>query len=108
MPAHPVAHHQQGVETCLVAPDDYCVLVLLALQTGIGRPCDPKTHLRSEYREVHRVLADGDPVAVTELLLLDRLAVDKRPVGAAQVDDPELIAAPLEAGVMTARCGVTK
>ena len=49
-----------------------------------------------------RVLPDRDAVTVVELLLLDRLAVDERPVGAPQVDDPELLAAPFDPGVMAA------
>jgi hypothetical protein len=52
---------------------------------------------------VNRVLSDRDAVTVVELLLLDRLAVDQRPVGAPQVDDPELLATPLDPGVMAAR-----
>ncbi len=51
---------------------------------------------------MNRVLPDGDAVTVVELLLLDRLAVDKRPVGAPKVDDPELVATPFDAGVMAA------
>jgi len=53
---------------------------------------------------VNRVLSDGDSVTVVELLLLDRLAVDQRPVGASKVDDPELVATPFDPGVMAA-CG---
>src|SRR5450756_3149418 len=44
MSAHSVANHEQGVKPRLVAPDDYGVLVLLTLETGIGRPGDPKPH----------------------------------------------------------------
>jgi hypothetical protein len=49
--------------------------------------------LPAEDGEVDRVLAEGDPVTVVELLLLDRLAVDERAVGAPEVDDPELFSA---------------
>jgi len=51
---------------------------------------------------VNCVLSDRDSVTVVELLLLDRLAVDKRPVGAPKVDDPELVATPFDSGVMAA------
>ncbi len=57
---------------------------------------------------MNRVLADGDAVTVVELLLLDGLAVDQRAVGAPEVDDPELLAAALDAGVMSARGRVAK
>ena len=57
---------------------------------------------------MNRVLSDGDAVTVVELLLLDRLAVDKRSVGASQVDDPELLAAPLDPGVMAAGGRIAK
>lgn len=57
---------------------------------------------------MNRVLPDGDAVAVVELLLLYRLAVDKRAVGAPEVDDPECLTAPLDAGVMPTRRGVPK
>ena len=57
---------------------------------------------------MNRVLADGDAVTVVELLLLDRLAVDERAVGAPEVDDPELLAAPLDAGMMPAGGRVSK
>ncbi len=53
---------------------------------------------------MNRVLTDGDSIAVIELLLLDRLAVDERAVGAPEVDDPELLTAPLDTSVMAA-CG---
>ena len=52
---------------------------------------------------MNRVLADGDPVAVVELLLLDRITVDERAVGAPEVDDPELLTTPLDACVVPAR-----
>ena len=55
-----------------------------------------------------RVLSDRDAVAVIELLLLDRLAVDERAVGAPEVDDPEPLSTPLDAGVVAARRGVAK
>src|SRR6202022_3596403 len=42
--AHPVANDEQGVEPRLVTPDDYSILILFTLETGIGRPCDPKPH----------------------------------------------------------------
>src|SRR5579859_2282707 len=51
--------------------------------------------LSLDDHEADCVLADRDPVAVVQLLLLDRLAVDQRAVGAAQVHDPELLAATL-------------
>jgi len=57
---------------------------------------------------VDRVLADREPVAVAQLLLLDRLAVDEGPVCAAQVDDPEVVAPALEPGVVAAGRGVAK
>src|SRR5258708_37105601 len=37
--AHAVAYDQQGVQARLVAPDDYCVLVLLSFEAGISPPC---------------------------------------------------------------------
>src|SRR5260221_12951045 len=52
--------------------------------------------------EADRVLTDRYPVAVVQLFLLDRLAVDQRAVGAPEVDDPELLAPALDAGVVTA------
>jgi hypothetical protein len=51
---------------------------------------------------MNRVLTDGYPVVVVELLLLDRLTVDERPVGASEVNDPELLTTPLDSGVMPA------
>ncbi len=57
---------------------------------------------------MNRVLSDGDAVAVVELLFLDRLAVDKRAVGAPEVDDPELLTAPFDAGVMPAGGGIAE
>jgi hypothetical protein len=51
---------------------------------------------------VNRVLSDGDPVTVIQLLLLDRLAVDESPVGAPEVDDPELLTAAFHARVVAA------
>src|ERR1700716_3621449 len=54
-------------------------------------PADGGRPLRADKREVHRVLADRDAVAVAELFLLDRLTVDQGSVGASQVDDPELV-----------------
>jgi hypothetical protein len=57
---------------------------------------------------MNRVLTDGDAVVMVELLLLDRLSVDKRAVGAAKVHDPELLSAPLDTGVVPAGRGVAK
>jgi hypothetical protein len=42
--AHAVANDEQGVKPSFVTPDDYCILILFTLETGIGRPCDPKPH----------------------------------------------------------------
>src|SRR5258708_5618105 len=47
------------------------------------------------------VLTDCDAVAVVQLFLLDGLAVHQRAIGAAEVYDPELLASPLDAGVMS-------
>src|SRR5712664_2643010 len=44
--AHSVAHDEQGVEPCLVAPDDHRVLVLLPLEAPVGRRGDLKAHFR--------------------------------------------------------------
>jgi len=57
---------------------------------------------------VNRVLSDGDAVTVVELLLLDRFAVDEGAVRAPQIDDPELLTAPFDAGVMPARGRIAK
>ena len=48
------------------------------------------------------VLADREAVPVVELFFLDRLAIDQRAVGAAEVNDPELVATPLEARMVAA------
>src|SRR5438270_12633560 len=58
-----------------------------AVLSRMRRPCDSGL----DDHEADCVLPDGDAVAVVELLLLDRLAVDESAVGAAQVDDPELL-----------------
>src|SRR6266851_56118 len=55
-------------------------------------------------RKAHRVLADGDEVAVGQLLFDHRLAIDQRAVGAAQVADPERARAHFDAA-MPARGG---
>jgi hypothetical protein len=57
---------------------------------------------------MNRVLADCDPVVVVELLLLDRLSIDKRAVRAPEVDDEELIPATLDARVVSAGRRVAK
>src|SRR4029077_7958499 len=64
--------------------------------------------LRLDDHEADCVLADRDPVAVVQLLLLDRLPVHPRAVGAAQVHDPELLAPALDASVVAARCRIAK
>src|ERR1700730_7552787 len=51
-----------------------------------------------ENREVNRVLADRNAITVAKLFLLDRLAIDEGSVGAAQVDDPELLTTAFDAG----------
>src|SRR5437764_15211971 len=63
----------------------------------------PGAGLSLDDHEADRVLSNRDPVPVVELLLLDRLAVDQSAVGAAQVDDPELLAATLEPRMVAAR-----
>ncbi len=60
-----------------------------------------RTPLRLYDREAECVLTDCDAVAVVQLFLLDGLAVHERAIGAAEVDDPELLASPLDAGVMS-------
>ena len=45
---------------------------------------------------------------MVELLLLDRLTVDERAVGAPEVDDPELLTPPLDPSVMSARGRIAK
>lgn len=45
---------------------------------------------------------------MVELLLLYGLTVHKRAIRAAQIDDPELIAAALEPGVVAAGCRVAQ
>jgi len=57
---------------------------------------------------MNRVLPDRDAVVVVELLLLDRLSIDECAVRAPQVDDPELLAAALDAGVVPTGRRVTK
>jgi hypothetical protein len=57
---------------------------------------------------VNRVLSDRDSVAVVELLLLDRLAIDKRAIGAPEVYDPERLTSPFDASVMATRGGIAK
>ena len=57
---------------------------------------------------MNRVLADRDAVVVVELLLLNRLSVDQGAVGAPQVNDPELLAPPLDSSVVPAGCRVAK
>jgi len=57
---------------------------------------------------VNRVLADGDAIVVVQLLLLDRLAVDQRPVRASKVDDEELFTTAFDACVVATRRGVAK
>jgi hypothetical protein len=57
---------------------------------------------------VNSVLSDGDSVAVVELLLLDRLAVDERAIGAPEIYDPERLTSPFDAGVVPARGGIAK
>src|SRR6266849_3840298 len=64
-----------------------------------------RTPLRLYDREAECVLTDCDAVAVVQLFLLDGLAVHERAVGAAEVDDPELLASPLDAGVMSLVAG---
>lgn len=54
------------------------------------------------------VLADRHAVAMVQLPLLDRLAVHERTVRAAQIDEPELLASPLEPGVVAARGRITQ
>lgn len=49
---------------------------------------------------MNSVLTDRDAVVVLELLLLDRLSVDESAVRASQVDDPELLAATLDTGMV--------
>ena len=76
MPAHAVADDQQGVESRLVPPDDHRVFILLTFEARICRPGDTQTQgLRTESREMNRVLTDGDAVVVVELFLLHWLAV---------------------------------
>src|SRR5713101_1014774 len=60
-----------------------------------------RTPLRLYDREAECVLTDCDAVPVVQLFLLDGLAVHQRAIGAAEVDDPELLASPLDAGVMS-------
>src|SRR5260370_36971350 len=50
-------------------------------------------------RKPHRVLPDGDEIAVGQLLLDHRFAIDQRAVGAAQVADPERARAHFDAAV---------
>src|SRR5579859_6223804 len=64
--------------------------------------------LSLDDHEADGVLADRDPVPVVQLLLLDRLTVDQRAVGAAEVDDPELLAAALDASMVAAGGRVAK
>src|ERR1700737_3811595 len=64
--------------------------------------------LDPDQREVDCVLADRQAVTVVELLFLDGLAVDQGAVGAPEVDDPELVSAPLDACVVAARRGVAQ
>src|SRR5712691_820990 len=49
MTAHPITDDEKCVEAGLVAPNDHGVLVLLALETGVGRRGDLKTHRRDCY-----------------------------------------------------------
>src|SRR5438132_1516185 len=85
------------------------VLVLLALETRIGRRCGPHPHaLRLYDREADCVLTDRYAVAVVQLFLLDGLAVHQGAVGAAEVDDPELLAPPLDTRVMAAGRGIAE
>jgi len=64
--------------------------------------------LRLYDREADCVLTDRYAVAVVQLFLLDGLAVHQRAVGAAEVDDPELLATPLDARVMAAGRGIAE
>ena len=57
---------------------------------------------------MNRVLTDRDAVVVGELLFLDGLAIDESAVRASKVDDPELLAAALNSGVVPAGRGVAK
>src|ERR1700730_5060532 len=57
--------------------------------------------------EAHRVLADRDQVAVRQLLLYYRLAVDQRAVRASQVADPESAVPHLDPTVVTRGCGIS-
>jgi len=68
----------------------------------------PGAGLSLDDHEADRVLSNRDPVPVVELLLLDRLAVDQSAVGAAQVDDPELLAATLDPRMVAARRGIAQ
>src|SRR5262249_34144994 len=66
------------------------------------RPNAPPSRLRLES-EAERVLADGDHVAAGQLLFDDRIAVDLRPVGAAEVADPERALTDLDPSVVARR-----
>src|SRR5690348_10515530 len=67
-----------------------------------------RTPLRLYDREADCVLTDCDAVAVVQLFLLDWLAVHQRAVGAAEVDDPELLATPFDPCVVSAGRGVAE
>jgi len=56
----------------------------------------------SDEAEMDRVLTDRQAVAVIELPLLNRLAVDERAIRASEIDEPELLSPPLEASVVPA------
>src|SRR5690242_5153791 len=73
---------------------------------GIARSRRPKprsTPGSGFEREAERALADGDHVAVRQLLLDHGLAVDQSPVGAAEVADPERAGSDLDPPVMPGR-----
>ena len=64
----------------------------LGLEAGLGRP---RRAGLAELRHPQRHRADGQLVAVLQdLLSADSLAIDERPVGAAEVTDGELVRRP--------------
>src|SRR5450631_1192101 len=66
-----------------------------------GKPSRVFPHTSRLQGEAHRVLADGDHVAVGQLLFDHRLAVDQRAVGAPEVADPEEAVPHIDPAVVT-------
>src|SRR6267143_1471276 len=64
MTAHPIADHEQRVESGLVAPHHHRVLVLLALETRVGRRSDLKAHCRRSYPPRTEELSAFCPIVI--------------------------------------------